>query len=584
MSALPLYTPFIPIMDLTANGLNGGKVYIGVANEDPQTNPQAVYWDAAATLPATQPLDVEGGYIMRLGTPTLAFTANPYSIRVLDRSGSQVFYKASVFSFATQDQITPTYATLAIATAASIITGTAWVQTMGYASAGDGGGAVYMPAAAGAGIGKFQSADGQWWKYTPESRGVNVLAFGAKGDDSTNDTTAINNACTFATALGSVLVIPPRSYKYTGPLTLTPSIVGVDALGASFYSTGSSTDAILFSGDGVGGGGTNITGQFNLPNCYGYTSGAGIHIRGIAGASIFVDVIEGCQDGVLVETTAAIPDTLNNTINFMWLFSNTQAGIHLKMGTDGTAGHQSLQGLIMSGNFVNGNFRGVLVDCPANQIQGCNDIDLSVGALDGDTNAGAIGLYCPTGILNGPFFLRAETFIGGNPGGDVVIPGGCNGITVLGGWAANTGPGYGSITGPGVGNVFRNTYPQPANFLSPPAAQTASNTRAAFNGGVAVGANELNVSLDLSAGMAAGDLKTFYAYSPFTSGYDAIEFSQVTYLPVIVSAVEDNTVSADYMGAGPIPNQISIRAYAIATFAPFAPDVTACRVTMQVGG
>lgn len=87
--------PFVPISSLQGQGLNNGDAYIGVVNEDPQTNPQAVYWDIGLTIPATQPLQVLGGYIMREGTPTQAFTANTYSIRALDRSGVQVFYNAN---------------------------------------------------------------------------------------------------------------------------------------------------------------------------------------------------------------------------------------------------------------------------------------------------------------------------------------------------------------------------------------------------------------------------------------------------------------------------------------------------------
>lgn len=83
--------PFVPILSLTGNGLNNGTVYIGVVNEDPQTNPQAVYWDAGLTIPATQPLDVLGGYIVRTGTATQAFTASNYSITVLDSQGVLVF-------------------------------------------------------------------------------------------------------------------------------------------------------------------------------------------------------------------------------------------------------------------------------------------------------------------------------------------------------------------------------------------------------------------------------------------------------------------------------------------------------------
>jgi len=88
--------PFAVILNLAGEALEGGKVYIGVANQNPRTNPQAAYWDAALTVPATQPLDVTAGYIYNSGSPAVAYTANAYSIAVDTAADVQVFYKASV--------------------------------------------------------------------------------------------------------------------------------------------------------------------------------------------------------------------------------------------------------------------------------------------------------------------------------------------------------------------------------------------------------------------------------------------------------------------------------------------------------
>lgn len=97
MTTLPqVISPFVPVNALNGLGLSGGQVYIGVANEDPETNPQAVYWDAAGTVPATQPLSVIGGYVCRLGTPATPYVADDFSIRALDSSGQLVFYVPSV--------------------------------------------------------------------------------------------------------------------------------------------------------------------------------------------------------------------------------------------------------------------------------------------------------------------------------------------------------------------------------------------------------------------------------------------------------------------------------------------------------
>lgn len=96
MTLNAISNPFDTWLGLAGSGLNEGSIYIGVAGMDPQTNPQAVYWDEAGTIAATQPLDVLGGYVMRLGSPARAYTGDSFSIRVLDRLGALVFYDANV--------------------------------------------------------------------------------------------------------------------------------------------------------------------------------------------------------------------------------------------------------------------------------------------------------------------------------------------------------------------------------------------------------------------------------------------------------------------------------------------------------
>lgn len=87
-SQLPIY------LGLNGMGLNGGRVYIGLPNQDPQTFPKTVYWDAAGTDPVDQTNGIVtiGGYISRAGNPAAVYTDGSYSIRVLDRHGNEVFY------------------------------------------------------------------------------------------------------------------------------------------------------------------------------------------------------------------------------------------------------------------------------------------------------------------------------------------------------------------------------------------------------------------------------------------------------------------------------------------------------------
>lgn len=86
------------------------------------------------------------------------------------------------------------------AQAATFAAGQPYVVVLGYSTPGDGGGAVYVPAPAGAGPGKFQSVDGAWWKIA--SGPYNIKQFGAAVDGVTNDTTAVANAIAYVASLG----------------------------------------------------------------------------------------------------------------------------------------------------------------------------------------------------------------------------------------------------------------------------------------------------------------------------------------------------------------------------------------------
>ncbi|MBB3928749.1 hypothetical protein GGR43_004494 [Sphingobium jiangsuense] len=85
--------PYPIFLDQRGGGLNGGKIFIGAPNQDPETHPIAIYWDEAGTDPVAQPANTIGGYIVRAGTPAQVYGPTEYSIRVRDRFGAQVFYE-----------------------------------------------------------------------------------------------------------------------------------------------------------------------------------------------------------------------------------------------------------------------------------------------------------------------------------------------------------------------------------------------------------------------------------------------------------------------------------------------------------
>lgn len=91
MSALSIQPTYPIFTDIDGQPLEDGYVWIGVDNLDPQTNPINVYWDAALTLPAAQPIRTLAGYPANSGTPARLYVNSDYSIRVMNKNGSVVY-------------------------------------------------------------------------------------------------------------------------------------------------------------------------------------------------------------------------------------------------------------------------------------------------------------------------------------------------------------------------------------------------------------------------------------------------------------------------------------------------------------
>lgn len=93
---------------LNARGtlLDGGRIWIGVANADPEEQPLPVFYDRVLTIAAAQPLRTIGGQIVNENqSPTFVFIAeDDYSIRVRDADGSQVNSVAAVADQAVEFQ------------------------------------------------------------------------------------------------------------------------------------------------------------------------------------------------------------------------------------------------------------------------------------------------------------------------------------------------------------------------------------------------------------------------------------------------------------------------------------------------
>lgn len=92
---LATQAPFAQYFDKDGSPLDGGSVYFGVANQNPETQPVQIYWDIAGTQPATQPVSTLNGYTVRSGTPANIYAAGDYSVTVKNRNGEFVYYATS---------------------------------------------------------------------------------------------------------------------------------------------------------------------------------------------------------------------------------------------------------------------------------------------------------------------------------------------------------------------------------------------------------------------------------------------------------------------------------------------------------
>lgn len=106
MSALSIQPTFPIFTETDGLPLENGYIWIGTANLDPQGNPINVYWDAALTIAAPQPIRTINGYPSRSGTPGRLYVNSDYSIRVQDSKGSLVYSAPAATERISSDLVT----------------------------------------------------------------------------------------------------------------------------------------------------------------------------------------------------------------------------------------------------------------------------------------------------------------------------------------------------------------------------------------------------------------------------------------------------------------------------------------------
>jgi hypothetical protein len=180
MSALSIQPTFPIFTETNGLPLENGYIWIGAANLDPQGNPINVYWDAALTIQAAQPIRTLNGYPSRSGTPARLYVDSNYSIRVQNSKGSLVYSAPEATEIYSSELISFTQA---------------------------GAGAVQRTAQD-----KMREI-------------VSVKDFGAVGDGVTDDTAAIQDAINSLSADGGTVYFPAGEYKTDSGITLISNLI-----------------------------------------------------------------------------------------------------------------------------------------------------------------------------------------------------------------------------------------------------------------------------------------------------------------------------------------------------------------------
>jgi hypothetical protein len=188
---LQIQSPFQQLFDTNGSPLDDGSVYIGTANTNPETNPIAIYWDDAGTIPAAQPLRTLNGYIVRSGTPARVYTsAEDFSLTVKDKQGRTV---------------------LSVLDATSL-------SNLQNNLAASGGAAL---------VGFLQNGTNAQARTVQSKLGdvMSVKDFGAVGNGIADDTTAIiRTQDAVAAQGGGTVFFPAGEYRITSPITMKPQV------------------------------------------------------------------------------------------------------------------------------------------------------------------------------------------------------------------------------------------------------------------------------------------------------------------------------------------------------------------------
>lgn len=207
------YMPHQYAPDVTGAPLPGAFLYFYVSGT---STPLDTFQDAALSVPNTNPVVANAAGIF----PDIFLQALSYKVILTDSTGKQIWVSDPVIPAPVQPPITATQIP------ASNITVTTF-SVIGYAVAGDlGTGAIYTSVGAtSSGPAPFKSQNGTWFNLVLNGP-INIGWFGAKGDGTTDNVTAMQSALDFAYSLRLPVSVPPGNFL-TSTLTFKgQSIIG----------------------------------------------------------------------------------------------------------------------------------------------------------------------------------------------------------------------------------------------------------------------------------------------------------------------------------------------------------------------
>jgi len=326
MSALSIQPTYPIFTETDGLPLENGYIWIGAANLDPQGNPINVYWDAALTIAAPQPIRTLNGYPSRNGTPGRLYVNSDYSIRVMNKNGSAV-YSAPAATERYNDVV---------------VSGV---------NAED---VIYDPPFIGAVQTNVEAKLAQT---------VSVKDFGAVGDGVADDTAAIQAALDSLTD-GGTLTVPVGQYLVTSGLT-TASRVIIQGDGYA-YVDGDASPCEIVKGASVSGPVLDIANAGSTVEKISFVgvsgnAGDGVLIRAGRCTLRDVSVFRMGNDGIRIGT-----DSGGENCN-LWFLENVKTknngahGLHVSEGAGpladanaGTCLHIDTQANGASGVYLNG--------------------------------------------------------------------------------------------------------------------------------------------------------------------------------------------------------------------------------------